>query len=157
MHVTEVFSSMDAVKQALMRASARQCGTDSSRCFGDTVKEVSRMDCPGSMVHAEMSEGVLFSTDMLHRFGLPYNYAKLEDFVLPESCPCCSAPLWDHWLHPSRLDRIFTWQCHAGRCGGGGRRLQAHEAFKMAVKRLVLTSFSPGGCIFPDASVLIEP
>ncbi len=73
------------------------------------------MDCPGSMAHAEMSEGVLYSTFMLHRFGLPYNYAKLGDFVLPESCPCCSAPLWDPGLHPSRLDRIFTWQCHAGR------------------------------------------
>ena len=79
----EVFSSMDAVKQALMRASAGQCGTDSSHCSKDTVKEVSRMDCQGSMAHAEMSEGVLFRTAMLHRFGLPYNYAKLEDYIRP--------------------------------------------------------------------------
>ena len=32
------------------------------------------MDCPGSMAHAEMSEWVLFTTAMLHRFGLPYNW-----------------------------------------------------------------------------------
>jgi hypothetical protein len=104
-----------------------------------------------------MSEGVLYTISMLHRFGLPYNYAKLEDFVLRESCPWYSAPLWDPGLHPSRLDRIFTWQCHAGRCRGDGRRLQAHEVFKMVVKRLVLTSFSPGGSVFPAVSVLIEP
>jgi hypothetical protein len=36
------------------------------------------MDCPGSLAHAAMSEGVLFTTTMLHRFGLPYNYARLE-------------------------------------------------------------------------------
>jgi len=51
------------------------------------------MVSPCSMAHAKMSEGVLFTSAMLNRFGLPYNYAKLEDFVLPESCPCCSGPL----------------------------------------------------------------
>jgi len=60
-------------------------------------------------------------------------------------------------LGPSMPDRIFTWQYHAGSFGGDGRRLQAHEVFKMVVKRLVLTSFSPGGCVFPAASILIEP
>jgi hypothetical protein len=35
--------------------------------------------------------------------------------------------------------------------------LQGHETFKMAIKRLVITSFSPGGSVFPVASVLIEP
>ncbi len=115
------------------------------------------MDCPGSMAHAEMSEGILCTTSMLHRFGLPYDYAKLENFILPESCSCCSAPLWDPGLHPSRPDRIFTWQCHAGRCGGDDRRLHAHEVYKMAVKRMVISSPSPGGCVYPTASVLIEP
>jgi hypothetical protein len=40
------------------------------------------------MTHAEISEGVLFFASMLHHFGLPYDYAKLEDFTLPESCHC---------------------------------------------------------------------
>ena len=45
-----------------------------------------------------------------------------------------------------------------GRCGGDGRKLQAHVVFKMAVKRLVLTAFSPAGeSVFPAASDLIEP
>ena len=67
------------------------------------------MDCPGSMAHAEINEGTLFCASTLHRFGLPYDYAKLEDFILPESCPCCSALLWDPSRHPSRPERIFTW------------------------------------------------
>ena len=81
------------------------------------------------MAHAEMSEGIFCCAYMFHRFGLPYNYAKLEDFTLPESCPCWSAPLRDPKQHPTRLDRIFTWQSHAGRFGGDGRIHQAHEVF----------------------------
>jgi hypothetical protein len=123
MQPLEVFESMDPVKQALMRASAGQCGMDTAHGSTTTVRDVARMDCPGSMAHAEMSEGVLFTSSMLHRFGLPYDYAKLEDFILPETCPCCSAPLRDLGQHPSRPDRIFTWQCQAGKCGGDGRIL----------------------------------
>jgi hypothetical protein len=37
------------------------------------------------MAHAEISEGVFFCASMLHRFGLPYDYAKLEEFTLPET------------------------------------------------------------------------
>ena len=44
-----------------------------------------------------------------------------------------------------------------GGCGGDGRRLQAHEVVKMVVIRLVLTSSSPGGSVFPAAWVFIEP
>ena len=117
----EVFDSMDPVKRALMRASvAGQCGRDTAHCSTSTAMDVARMDCPGSMAHAEISEGVLFTSSMLHRFGIPYDFAKLEDFIMSKSCPCCSAPLRDPGQHPSRLDRIFTWQCYAGRCGGGG-------------------------------------
>ena len=104
----EVFQSMDPMKRALMRASAGQCGMDTAHCSTTTAKDVARMDCPGSMAHAEMSEGDLFTSSMLHRFRLPYDFAKLEDFILPESCPCCSAPLRDPGQHPSRQDRIFT-------------------------------------------------
>jgi hypothetical protein len=81
---------------------------DTAHCSTTTVRGVSRMDCPESMAHAEISEGVLFTSSMLHRFNLPYDYAKLEDFVLPEACPCRSAPLRDPGQHPSRPDRIFT-------------------------------------------------
>jgi hypothetical protein len=44
-----------------------------------------------------------------------------------------------------------------GEMRGDDRRLQAGEVFKLAVKRLVLTSSSPGSNVFPSASVLIEP
>ena len=91
----EVFEAMDPVKKALMRASACQCGSDTAHCSTTTVRNVARMDCPGSMAHAEMSEGVLYTSSMLKCFGLPYDYAKLEDFMLSESCPCCSTLLRD--------------------------------------------------------------
>jgi hypothetical protein len=58
-HALEVFETMEHVKHALMRASAGQCGMDSAHCSTATVREVARMDCLGSMAHAEMSEGVL--------------------------------------------------------------------------------------------------
>jgi len=92
----------------------------------------------------------------LHRFGLPYQYAGLESFVLPEVCVCCNAPLRDRSLRGSRAERIFAWQCHPGRCGGDGRRLQAHEKVKYALKILVLSNPNPGGCAFRDSSILIE-
>ena len=47
------------------------------------------------MAHAGMSEGILYNSSMLNRFGLPCDYAKLEDLILPELCPCYSAPLQD--------------------------------------------------------------
>jgi len=91
----EVFGSMDPLRQALVRASARQCGQDYAHCSTAIVRDVVRMDCPGSMAHAEISEGALYCSSMLHRFGIPYDYAKLEEYTLPESRPRCSAPLRD--------------------------------------------------------------
>ena len=85
--VLNIFEAMDPLQEPLMRASAGQCGMDSAHCSISTVHEVALMDCPGSMAHAEISEGVLLCASMLHRFGLPYDYAKLVDFTLPESCP----------------------------------------------------------------------
>jgi hypothetical protein len=41
--------------------------------------------------------------------------------------------------------------------GGDGRRHQAHDDVKFAMKRLVLTSNEPAGRAFPKESVLIEP
>jgi hypothetical protein len=152
-----VFSNLDPVRKALMRAAAGQCGRDSAHCSLATVEAVARMDCPASLSHSELSEGVLFCAATLHRFGLPYDYANLENCILPESCACCSAPLWDPGQHPSRADRIFVWQAHLGRCGGDGRRIHAHEVVKLALKKLVLSSSTPAGCAFPPSAVLIEP
>ncbi len=55
------------------------------------------------------------------------------------------------------MDRIFAWQCHLGRCGGDGRRLQAHESIKTTMRDLVLSNANPGGAAFPASSVLTEP
>jgi hypothetical protein len=115
------------------------------------------MACPASLSLEETSEASLFCAATLHRYGLPQDFARMEDYIIPETCPCCHAPICDPDLSLSRSDRIFVWQCHMGRCGGDGRRIQAHESVKLAVKRLVLSCPDPVGCAFPSASVLIEP
>ncbi len=115
------------------------------------------MDCPASLSHDKLSEGALFCAISLHRFGLLVEFAKLEAFVLPETCPCCTAPLLELRLQVTRADHIFAWQCHMGRCGGDGRRIRAHEVVKLTLKRLVLSCPTPAGCVFPSASLLIEP
>ena len=63
----------------------------------------------------------------LHRFGLPVDFARLKAETLPETCACCKAPLWDSAIPGSRMDKIFAWQCHLGRCGGDGRRLHTNS------------------------------
>jgi hypothetical protein len=55
------------------------------------------------------------------------------------------------------MDKIFVWQCHLGRWGGDGRRLQAHETVKRDMKELVLSKPNPGGAAFPASSIRIEP
>jgi hypothetical protein len=54
------------------------------------------------------------------------------------------------------MDKLFAWQCHLGRCGGYGKRLQAHEVVKRALKDLSLSNSNPGGSAFPASRVLIE-
>ncbi len=44
-----------------------------------------------------------------------------------------------------------------GRCGGDGRRLQAHEVVKRGLRDLVLSNSNPGGASFPASGILIEP
>ena len=148
---------MDTLKQALMRASSGQCWMDSAHSSGAIVEAVAKMDCPASLSHDELIEGVLFCASTLYLFALPYGFANLANRVLPEVFPCCSAPVWDLDQHPSRVDRIFTWQCHMGKCGGDGRRLHAHEVVQLAMKKVVLSCSTPGGCAFPAVLVLIEP
>jgi len=55
------------------------------------------------------------------------------------------------------MDKIFAWQCHLGRCGGDGRRLQSHYVVKRSLKKLVLFNPNPGGAAFPASGILIEP
>ena len=43
-----------------------------------------------------------------------------------------------------------------GRCGGDGRRTQAHEVVKMAIKRLALCNHDPGGIAIPPNHFILE-
>jgi hypothetical protein len=144
-----VLSALNPVKQALLRATAGQCGMDSASCSMDTVREVASLDYPGKGIAEEDSrEASLFCAATLHRFGLPVDFARLKAETLPETCACCKAPLWDSAIPGSRMDMIFAWQCHLGRCGGDGRRLQAHEVVKKSMRDLVLSNTIPGGGCF---------
>jgi len=152
-----LYEDMDPVRQTFLRANAGQCGRDTAHCSPKTIRAVATMDCLVALAHQGSSVASLFCASTLHRYGLPYDFAKLDTQALHETCACCNAPLWDPWLHASRADRIYVWQSHLGRCGGDGRRLHAHEAVKLAMKRLVLSCPDPAGCAFPKDSILIEP
>jgi hypothetical protein len=140
----------------LLRAIAGQRGLDSAPCHSSIVKDVVNMDRPGGM-DGGSREAAQLCAATLHRFGMSVDYARLKTETLPESCACCNAPLWDPAIPGTRMDKLFAWQCHLGRCGGDGRRLQAHEVVKRALKDLVLSNSNPGGAAFPASSVLIEP
>ena len=113
------------------------------------MRDVATMDVPSFLAHDETSDASLYCAATLHRYGLPYDYAKLENQLRPETCACCNAPLWEPGLTASRADRIIVWQSHLGRCGGDGRRHQAHDVVQLAMKRLVLTSNEHAGRTFP--------
>ena len=152
-HAFTLYKDMDPVRQTLLRANVGPCGRDTAYCSLKTIRDVATMDCLDALAHKESSYASLFCASTLHR----YDFANLDTQALLETCACCNAPLWDPGLHASRADRIFVWQSHLGRCGGDGRRLHAHEAVKLAMKRLVLSCPYPVGCPFPMASILIEP
>ena len=105
---SNLLKSMDPIRRTLLRASAGQCGRDSAHSYLQTVRVISTMDCPAALAHTETSEASLYCAATLHRFGFPIDYAKLKDFTLPETCSCCSAPLWDPGMQATRADRIFV-------------------------------------------------
>ncbi len=76
---------MGPIRQTMSRANAGQCGRDSAHCSLQTVRVVATMGCPAALVHAETSEAFLFCATTLYRFGLPLDYAKLENFTLLET------------------------------------------------------------------------
>ncbi len=129
---------------------------DSAHCHASNVKDVVGLDRPGCE-DGGSREAALFCAATLHRFGLPVDYARMKTKTLPESCACCNAPLWDSAIPGTRMDKLFAWQCHVGRCGGDGRRLQAHEVVKRALKDLVLSNSNPGGVAFYASSIIVEP
>jgi len=92
---SNLLKSMDPIRQTLIRASVGQCG-------GAFVREVATMDCLSTLAHTETSEASLYCATTMHRFGLPMDYAKLDDFTLPETCSCCNVPLWDPGIRLTR-------------------------------------------------------
>jgi hypothetical protein len=119
------------------------------------VAKLDRSGC--GILEGGSREVTLFSTTTLHRYGLPVDFAKLDYETLPKMCSCCSAPLWDLAIPGSRMNKIFALQCHLGRCGRDGRRLQVHEVVERSLKELVLSNPNPKGATFPVSSILIEP
>ena len=121
----KVFLKMGPVKQALLRATAGQCGRDRAQCSRNTVDEVAKMDRPLSLAHLDSSEAMLYFAATLHRFGLPFDYSRLSKMSLPEICPCCAVPLGEQSDGVSVANRIFAWESHLDICGGGGRKMNA--------------------------------
>jgi len=99
-----VLSNMDPVRGALMRASAGQCDMDYVGCAASTMEDVTGLDHKVSTDKEGTSERSLFFAATLHSFGLPYEYARLETYVLQETSACYKAPLWDMAVRGSRAD-----------------------------------------------------
>jgi len=84
---SSLFNKMDPVRQTRMRATAGQCGRDSAHCSISTIKAVATMDCrPSSLSLEGTSEASLFCAATLHKYGLPHDFARMEDHILPETC-----------------------------------------------------------------------
>ena len=136
-----MFTSLGPVKQARMHATVGQWGIYNAHCFYSRAEEVARIDRPDTLAHDDFSEAtIICASTLLYRFGLPYNYSRLEVVSLPPSCLCRAAPLWDLHASATHVDCIFVWQCHSWRCGGDGRRLQAHEIIKIILKIVILSN-----------------
>jgi len=95
------------------------------------------MDRPAKYAHVDINESILYSASILNLHGLPYDYASLKQVGPPDECGVCNTHLVDPKQQEPLYQRLFTCQSHAGRCGGDGRCIQAHEVAKLAVKRLV--------------------
>ena len=92
---SSLFNKMDPVRHPLIRATAGQRGRDLAHCSVSTIKAVATMDCPSSLSLEGRSNASLLCAATLHRYGLPHDFARMEDHTLPETCHCCHAPLWD--------------------------------------------------------------
>ncbi len=58
-HAAKVFLKMGPVKQALLRASAGQCGRYNAHCSKNILEEVAKMDRPTSLAHLDSNEAML--------------------------------------------------------------------------------------------------
>jgi hypothetical protein len=85
-HAPNLLKSMDPIRQTRMRASIGQCGRDTAHCSLQVVRVVATMNCPTALAHTETSEASLYCAATLQHFGLPTDYAKLDDFILHETC-----------------------------------------------------------------------
>jgi len=109
--------------------------------------------------HGDSSEATLFCVATLHRFGLPFDYVKLEPKTMPEIDVCLLQVSvvgpedkrhqigQNHFLSVSPRKMMRE----------GGRRLQTHDVIKRALKDLVFSNPNPGGAAFPASSILTEP
>ena len=151
-----VWTEGTVTQRALMLSRSGQCGVDTSKAGIAVIQAVASMDRPEVYSYLDISEAMLYSAATLHLQGLPFDYDALRSVRPPDECPECSAPLTDPLRMVSLHERLFSWQTHMARCGGDGRRTQAHEVVKMAVKRLALCNPDPGGTAIPPNQLILE-
>jgi len=151
-----VWTEGTMIQRALMLSRAGQCGIDTANVSLAVVQAVATMDRPEKFSHLDLSESLLYSASTLHLHGLPFDYDALRSVKPPDACPVCSTALTDPLRQEPLHKRLFLWQSHMGRCGGDGRRTQAHEVVKMAVKRLALCNHDPGGVAIPPNQLILE-
>ena len=65
--------------------------------------DVAKLDRPGGMDGGSREEA-LFCAAILHRYGLPVDYARMESETPSEMCARCKAPLSDHAFPAMQLE-----------------------------------------------------
>ena len=115
------------VQRALMLSRAGLCGIDTKKASLAEVHALVTMDRPEKSSHLDLSESMLHSASTLHLHGMPFDYDALRYVKPHDACLVCNIALVDPLLHEPLHKRLFSWQSHMGRCGGDGRRTQAHE------------------------------
>ena len=138
------------IQQELMPSRSGQDKIDTSKAGLEEMPSAATMDRPKKYSHLDLSEITLYSASTLRLHGLSFDYDALRLVKPLDACPICSTDVTDPLRHEPLHTRIFSWKSHMGRCGGDGRRTQAREVVKMAIKRLALCNHYPGGIAIPS-------
>ena len=115
------------IQRALMISRSGHYGIDTTKATLAEVHAFATMDRPEKYAHIDLSESTLYSASTLHLHRLPFDYDALRSVKLLDASLVCNFALTNPLRQEPLHMRIFSRQSHMGRCGGDGRRTQAHE------------------------------
>jgi hypothetical protein len=82
-HAHRLLTTLNPTKQALLRASAGQCGLNSAHCHSSTVKDVVSLDRPGGVDGGSREAALLCAAILSASFQTARRLRKTEDLDSP--------------------------------------------------------------------------